>query len=366
MRSNRKIRPSNYCTVLAPHRIQKTTHNFPMKTKMTWENGNKIAKILIVVAAVYFGMKFLFPIVLPFLIAFVLARFLYPLAKRLEQKTVLKKSGARCAAYVLFLAGVGAAAAGALYLCYRMGSSCLENMDSFLESADRIFCSCCEQLEEISGYSMEEIMQTLSRQAEGFAGSAVSYSKDAGWYMVGLLAKIFVSFIAAFLMLQDYEGILRSLNKTQTGKKAMHMLHDLKEAFGAYLRAQLMIMGVVTAVCVAGLLLLGVGHAVWIGIAIGFCDALPFIGTGTVFVPWALVELLLGRYRNAAGYLVIYFVCSFIRQLLEPKLVGKKLGVPPLAVLMSIYVGIGVYGGGGVILGPASALLIFGVCKEWV
>ena len=337
-----------------------------MKTKMTWEKGNKIAKILIVVAAVYFGMKFIFPIVLPFLIAFVLARFLYPLAKWLQRKTGLKKSGSRCAAYVLFLAGVGILAAGALYLCYRMGSSCLENIDGFMEHADRIFCSCCERLEDISGYSMEEITQTLSRHAGDFTGSAVSYSKDAGWYMIGLLAKIFVSFIAAFLMLQDYEGILRGLNKTQTGKNAMRMLHDMKTAFGAYLRAQLIIMGVVTGVCVAGLYLLGVGHAVWIGIAIGFCDALPFIGTGTVFVPWALVELLLGGYRNAAGFLAIYFVCSFIRQLLEPRLVGKKLGVPPLAVLMSIYIGIQLYGGAGVILGPVSALLVFGICKAFL
>ncbi len=333
---------------------------------MTWENGTKIVKILLVVAAVYLGMRFLFPIVLPFFIALVLARFLYPLAKWLERKTCMKKSGARCAAYVLFLAGVGAAAAGILYLCYRMGSSCLEHMDGFVESANRMFCSCCERLEDISGYSMEEIEKTLSRQAEGLTGSAMSYSKDAGWYLVGLLAKIFVSFIAAFLMLQDYEGILRGLHQTQIGKSVMHMLHEIKGAFGAYLRAQLMIMGVVTGVCIAGLLLLGVRHAVWIGIAIGFCDALPFIGTGTVFVPWALVELLLGGYRNAAGYLAIYFVCSFIRQLLEPKLVGKKLGVPPLAVLMSIYIGIAVYGGSGVILGPVSALLIFGVYREWM
>lgn len=336
-----------------------------MKTKMTWENGNKIAKILIVVAAVYFGMKFLFPMVLPFLIAFVLARFLYPLAKWLEQRMGWKKSFARCTAYVLFLAGVGAAAAGVLYLCYRMGSSCLENMDGFMENANRMFGSCCKRLEDISGYSMEEIEQTIGRQAESFTGSAVSYSKDAGWYMIGLLAKIFVSFIAAFLFLQDYEGILQGINKTQIGKNAMHMLHELKGAFGVYLRAQLLIMGVVTGVCVAGLLLLGVGHAVWIGIAIGFCDALPFIGTGTVFVPWALVELLLGGYRNAAGFLVIYIVCSFIRQLLEPKLVGKKVGVPPLAVLMSIYIGIALYGGSGVILGPVSALLIFGILREW-
>ena len=56
-------------------------------------------------------------------------------------------------------------------------------------------------------------------------------------------------------------------------------------------------------------------------------------------------------------------VCSFVRQVLEPKLVGKRLGVPPLAVLISIYAGIWVYGGSGVILGPISALVIYELYK---
>ena len=92
---------------------------------------------------------------------------------------------------------------------------------------------------------------------------------------------------------------------------------------------------------------------------IGFCDALPFIGTGTIFVPWALINILLGKYKQAVWLFVYYIICSFVRELLEPKLVGKHLGVPPLAVLMSIYIGIQVYGGAGVIFGPVSALLIY-------
>lgn len=329
-----------------------------MKTKMTWETGNKIVKLLVVTAAVYFGMKFLFPIVLPFLIAFVIARVLFPLAKRLEQKTFLNRAGARAAAYVLFLAGVGLAAAGIIYLCYWMGSSCLVHVDGFMEQADRMYDACCEKIQDISGYGMDEIKSTLTRGKEGLTDSAIGYSKNAGWYMAGFLAKIFVSFIAAYIMLNDYEGLIRGLHKTQAGKSAMQMLHDMKTASGAYLKAQLMIMGIVTAVCVLGLFVLGNPYALWAGIGIGICDALPFIGTGTIFVPWALIEILLGGYRNAAGYLVIYILCSFIRQLLEPKLVGHKLGVPPLAVLMSIYIGVQVYGGAGVLLGPLSAFLI--------
>lgn len=329
------------------------------------ETGTKIVKLFAVTAAVYLGMKFIFPIALPFLIALVLARLLFPLAKMLERKAGFRKETARLAAYGILLLGIGLLAAGLLYFCYCMGSRCIDNMDYFMENADSIFCRCCDKLEEISGISTEEIQKTMRREASSFTESAVEYSRDAGWYMMGLLTKIFVTFIAVFLVLNDYERITEGIKKTQVGQYVIQMFGGIKTASGAYLKAQFCIMGIITAVCIAGLFLLQIPYAFWIGLAIGICDALPILGTGTVFVPWALIELLLGRYINAAGFLIIYIICSFIRQILEPRLVGKSLGVPPLAVLMSIYIGIYVYGGAGVLLGPISALVIYEVYKSF-
>lgn len=344
-------------------RIEKTkpTHNFPMKNSMNWEMGTKIAKLLIVTVAVYLGMKYIFPIVLPFLIALLFARLLYPLAKRLERKLRFGKAMARAVAYVIFLLAIGGIAAGLLYLCYRMGSNCFDNLDYFLRCMDQMFHICCSRLERISGFSTDEIQRTISEEAAELTGGAVKYSKDAGWFAMGLLAKLFVTFVATLLMLNDYERIIGALKKTAAGRHMITMLRNIKYASGAYVRAQLCIMALVTAVCVAGLLVLKIPHAAWIGLAIGFCDALPFLGTGTVFVPWALIAGLLGKYQITVGCLCIYLICSFIRQILEPRLVGRHLGVPPLAVLMSIYIGLRVYGGSGVILGPVSALMIYEV-----
>lgn len=326
---------------------------------MNWEMGTKIAKLLILVVAVCLGMKFIFPIVLPFLIGLIFARLLYPLAQKIEKKTKAGKSVSKTLAYGIFLLAVGATVAGILYLCYRMGSNCLENLTYLRKGADRMVGICCDRLEQISGFSTDEIQRTLLQETEELTGGAVAYSKDAGWYLFGLLAKVFVTFVATLLILNDYEKIVGGLKRTPAGNKAVEMLREIKTASGAYLRAQLCIIGLVMVVCVVGLFLLRTPHALWIGIVIGLFDALPFLGTGTVFVPWSLIELLLGEYGKAIGYLVLYLLCSFIRQILEPRLVGERLGFPPLAVLMSIYVGIQVYGTSGVILGPISILLIY-------
>ena len=351
--------------VLSRIEHMEAAHNFLMMNMEKMETGIKIAKLLGVTAAVYLGMKFILPVALPFLIALLLARLLYPLAISIERRAGLKRPAARFAAYGIFLVAIGAFFAGLLYLCYHMGSKCLDHMDYVMESANGMFFKCCEKLEEISGFKTEEIQTTISNQAGSFAKGAVEYSKEAGWQMMGFLAKMFVTFIAAFLILNDYEKIRAGVKKTQTGRYAVGLYQEIKTALGAYLRAQMMIMGIVTAVCIAGLFLLQIKGAFWLGLAIGVFDALPFLGTGTIFVPWALIELLLGGYVHAAGFLVIYIVCNFIREILEPKLVGRHLGIPPLAVLVSIYIGLWVYGGPGVLLGPVSALIIWEIYRSF-
>ena len=100
-----------------------------------------------------------------------------------------------------------------------------------------------------------------------------------------------------------------------------------------------------------------------IGILIGICDALPFLGTGICLLPWALFQLLSKKMLSAVGLILIYIVCTLTRQTLEPKLIGERFGVHPLAILMSIYIGIKVYSRGGFLLGPISAFLIWQLMK---
>ncbi len=330
-----------------------------MNNTTKWEMGTKIAKLFFTIAAVYLGMKYIFPIILPFFIALLLAKLLYPWALKIEKKTKLNRTLSRSAAYFLFLGIVGAALAGILYICYRMGSSCLENITRIVAWIDEIFCLCCENIEKFSGIGMEEIQRKVNHSMSGMTDGAIEFSKEAGGKLLALAAKVLVTSVATLLILNDYEKIVGGIKKHPVGKRTVEMLKDMRNASGEYLKAQLKIMGIVTIICILGLWLMRTKYAFGIGIFIGICDAFPFLGTGTVFVPWALITILLGKYAQAAGYLVLYLICTFTRQILEPRLVGKGIGVPPLAVLMSIYIGLQLYGASGVILGPVSALILY-------
>lgn len=320
---------------------------------------NKFLKILFFTGAVYLGMKYIFPVILPLLIALVLARLLFPLAKKIEIPGKMNRALSRSLVYILFLLTVGGVCAGILYFCYRMGSGCIRNFNQIAEQIKDFSGDCCRKVEEISGFEAEEVADKIGELVNGMSNGAMKMSKEAGMHLISFSAKVLVVFVATYLMLQEYENIMAMFQKTWAGQQAFEILRHMKSAFGAYLKAQLMIMGIITVICVTGLFLTGTSWALPVGIGIGLFDALPFLGTGSILVPWALIDLLMGKYINAAGHFAIYVVCTCVRQFLEPRLVGKKLGIPPLFVLVSLYIGIQVYGGAGVLLGPVSALLIY-------
>lgn len=77
----------------------------------------------------------------------------------------------------------------------------------------------------------------------------------------------------------------------------------------------------------AGLWLLRIPYAGWISFGIAVFDILPIVGTGGILLPWAAVSGFLGNYSLAAGILILYVVITVIRNILEPKIVGKQIGL---------------------------------------
>ena len=97
-------------------------------------------------------------------------------------------------------------------------------------------------------------------------------------------------------------------------------------------------------------------YAVFWALGVSLVDAFPVLGTGTVLLPWSLVCLLQGDSPRAIGILGIYIAASLIRSALEPKLVGRHLGLDPLITLMALYAGYKLWGIGGMILAPMLAV----------
>lgn len=141
-------------------------------------------------------------------------------------------------------------------------------------------------------------------------------------------------------------------------EKASRAAPVLRDALGGWLRAQGLLMLVTFGELAAGFFLLRIDLALLLAALVAVVDALPVFGTGTVLIPWALVSLLSRNWKLGIGLALLYVLVSIVRSLLEPKLVGKRAGLPPLAALFAMYVGFQAFGVWGMILSPLAAVLI--------
>ena len=137
-----------------------------------------------------------------------------------------------------------------------------------------------------------------------------------------------------------------------------------KAVFGGWCKAQCKLLGLVFLVLSLGLWALGVEFPLLFGGLIALLDALPVLGTGTVLIPWALLSFLRDSSGLGFGLLALYAVTAAARSVLEPHLVGRQLGLPPLATLMAFYIGYRLFGVPGMVLSPLAAVLVWQLCGK--
>ena len=89
-------------------------------------------------------------------------------------------------------------------------------------------------------------------------------------------------------------------------------------------------------------------------------DALPVFGVGTIMVPWGALTLLRGDTFTGLGLLAVYGAASLTRTFLEPRFLGRQIGLSPLLTLVCLYAGFRLYGILGMILLPVAVIL----CKQ--
>lgn len=107
-----------------------------------------------------------------------------------------------------------------------------------------------------------------------------------------------------------------------------------------------------------GLMIAGVNYAALVALGIAVLDFFPVFGTGTVLAPWAVIELLNGDYVQAIIFIVLWGVGQLLRQIIQPKIMGDSMGMPPIPTLFLLYIGWKVSGVWGMIIALPLAIII--------
>lgn len=334
---------------------------------MEWIKENKIlCKKIGIIAGVYLGMKYLVPLVIPFLIAGLLVCWLWPFLKWIKQHFHIRPPYVMGILLLIVVAAIGAG----IYIAGRELGNLAVGLGSVIDNKGQIeelLYNCCDSVSQLFHVESSELRILVTDQLNVFRDQArqniLPGAFGGSWQLIkgagSWMAAVVVTGISLLLLSADFEEIKQIGKRYPLYGKAARSIRRMLHAVGGYLRAQFIIMGIVMLLCILGVWISGsTSMPIAVGIGIGVLDALPVFGTGTVFIPWILICLFQGKYTSALILAVTYGVCMLMREFLEPKLIGNRLGILPVVILMSVYVGVKLYGFGGILLGPLSVLLV--------
>ena len=340
--------------------------------------SRKLKKIFLIAGitgAVYAGFQYLLPLVIPFLIAYMIALGLKPSAHWLRQKLSLTFRGRTYRPPVGAVGGGEMAILAAFFgwlacrgLC-RLGREAAllsERLPRWIRILDAWLTGKCRSAELFFGLRRDvlvdlarDMVEQLSRDVRAEAMPFVVENSAAVLERAaGILVMCAFGFLAVILSLEEMEDLRRRRDSSMFRREYALIGNRLAMAGRAYLKTQGITMALTMAVSTAGLWVLGSPYPIILGMVIGLLDALPVLGTGTVFVPWALVLAAGGEWGRAAGFLALYLACYFLREFMEARIMGNEIGLTPLESLAAIYVGWRLFGLTGFILGPVGLILI--------
>jgi sporulation integral membrane protein YtvI len=314
----------------------------------------------------------LLPLMLPFLLAYLLALGAEPAVAALGRRTPLPRwlRSGLCVTGLFLGAGV--------LLCF-FGRVLWEELlrlvgrlPELLHQLQPILEGLREELEALARKAPEALAEPLVRWiGELFAGGAGLLESLYGFLsslvsgvvtgvprlFLGLVTTVVAAYMSS-AALPQLKAWLRRRLPAAWQEWLRQARSRVRAALGGWCRAQAKLMLLVFAVLTLGFWLLGVEFPLLFGGLIALLDALPVLGTGTVLIPWALISFLQARSGLGFGLLALYAAASLSRSVLEPHLVGRQLGLPPLLTLMAFYVGYRLFGVGGMILLPLAVLLV--------
>ena len=311
---------------------------------------------------------------MPFVVGWILALLANPLVRFLERRVKLVRRHGSMLIIIAALAIVISLFYGAGLLVYR-------EMGSFLADAPEIYQSVIAEIEDalqngrkLAEYFPQNLQPPLlafSDNLDGLFGKLVSRAAEPTVQIAGHVAKsipnlLVNTILSSYLFLADRESIMLWLKGHLPAfifRYIEYMKRDAKGVIGGYFLAQFRIMCVVALILAAGFLVLGVRYGVLLAFLTAILDFLPIFGTGTVLFPWAVVKLFAGEYAYATGLILLYILTQVVRQIIQPKIVGESMGLPPLMTLFLLYLGFKLRGLTGMILAVPVGLVFINFYK---
>lgn len=200
----------------------------------------------------------------------------------------------------------------------------------------------------------DAFMEGITATLLGFASGLLGFLTDG---TLGFVTGILSAFMISAKLPQIREFIKNRIPKVFL-ERYLPLIKGLRGTVLGWFSAQCKLTLITAGLLFAGFWLLRIDHALLLSLVVALVDAFPILGTGMILVPWSLICFLQGQQARALGLLGLYAVIWLTRSVLEPKLLGKELGLDPLVTLIAVYAGLKLFGFVGMLLAPILAVTV--------
>ncbi|WP_240375820.1 sporulation integral membrane protein YtvI [Bacillus piscicola] len=349
-----------------------------MKKESAWRLVRLFLVVLLIGVTVWLTIG-LFKLTYPFWIAAFFVWILKPLSSLLKNKLNFPSGLAALTSLLISLSILGGVITGLTFLVingiHRFAEKAPSWMENFFLNVQRFLNeSILPFWRKVSGVAADisanealsledgmaqigsQVGTTLSQFAQKIADGLTQVVLGVPTFLVAFLFIL----LAIYFLGKDWDHLSRIVHKhlplpIHEKLKAFHRAMWMR-VFG-YFRAQFVLMSVTGIIVLIGLAILRVKGALTLAVIVGIAEFLPYLGTGTILLPWALYMLITGSVGFAISLVVLYGVTMIVRQTIEPKVLSSSMNLNPIAVLVSLFAGLKFFGAVGLFLGPA--LLVF-------
>lgn len=328
--------------------------------------------IILIIFGTYIGIKMAI-FYMPFLIAFIISLIIEPAIRYLMKKTNLTRRMSSIIIFIIvFSIIIGATTWGIISLISE-STNLLQTLNIYIDKAYtqiqeaigkmsitkiRVSNNIFNFVQETSAEILLKISNWLTRILTKLINVITSIPTITIYTVITILSLYFICIDRIYIL----DFMEHHMPSKWIQKLAIH-IKEISKNLGGYLKAEVILILVSFIISVIGLYIfkfcgMNVKYPLLVALAIGFVDALPILGSGTVMVPWAIISALNGDLKLGISIIILWIIMSVVRQVLEPKIVSGKIGIHPIFTLIAMYTGFKIIGVIGMLVGPIVLIVI--------
>jgi len=327
-------------------------------TKAFFTQSLKFISFWVIVGGLIFLVGHFIYLFLPFLLAFIMTVTINPLRNFLIRKFRFPRGIAVLTAMIVEIGGFGIIIVLIVIRLIQEIHDIYYNWPHYNDLLQHFFTHWLTKLEiyylKLPGTDIDTINNTVKEFINTIPAVLTSILSMAA-KIPEIIIIIAIALVATFFMSkgsQRYLNEILNIFPLEWREHISELGRDFSRAFAGFIRAESIIFLITLFLSIIGLMLFNTKYAIFIGTITGIFGILPVLGVGIVLVPWSILAFISGHSLLAIQLLLLTTLITVLRHIIEPKILGDNIGLDPLFVLISMYIGLASTGVIGLILGP--------------